>query len=557
MIGTSFGKLILAASVTVATDNPIRFEPDRPVSMTLAPTQRVDAILTLRAGESADLAVLQEGIDVVVEAHAPDGTLLESVDSPNGRQGDEPLSLFATVDGTYRIHVQPISANEPEGRITFRIVASRNATQTRRLLADRRRARLEAASWLRSWNAALPSGRVPANTEPLRPLDELAQGAQVIGLGEATHGSRELNDFRLAVVQRLVTRNGFRLVALEDSASRWRALEPYVQGEAANPVGTLEWGWIGRRVRRELLDWARQWNLEHPNDRIRIIGVDPQDNLASREQLGAFLEQAYGSGLAAQWRVRLAELAAADEQTAIFGDSGTSQELRQFVMEIAAQLAGDGPLLRRRFGDRAYEDARSAAGDLAAFTDFNTGSGAIGHSRDWYMALAILRAIDQGRTRPKAIFWAHNSHVSAAETRWGPTGALLRQAFGCGYRALASTFGAGAFVTQLAGDPDNRLIIGQVRAPADETAEGVLTLVRPGAHLTVWGCGDTVNQAPAWLQADRPLRWIGGIYSPTTLPSGNYRPYRLTVAFDAIAFIPEVVAETIPPDLPRIPARQR
>jgi len=252
----------MSASVTVATDNPIRFEPDRPVSMTLAPTQRVDAILTLRAGESADLAVLQEGIDVVVEAHAPDGTLLESVDSPNGRQGDEPLSLFATVDGTYRIHVQPISANEPEGRITFRIVASRNATQTRRLLADRRRARLEAASWLRSWNAALPSGRVPANTEPLRPLDELAQGAQVIGLGEATHGSRELNDFRLAVVQRLVTRNGFRLAPdprpamrrvgrllrhLRQSGARCRSRHPGPQRRQRNPVGNA------RSVRRRTL----------------------------------------------------------------------------------------------------------------------------------------------------------------------------------------------------------------------------------------------------------------------------------------------------------------
>lgn len=547
---------MLGVVLAVPAGSNVAIVPGQPVSLPLGPPQSIDAALTLRAGESADLAVLQDGVDVAVDAFAPNGALLDSVDSPNGRQGDEPVSLFAARGGRYRLHIRPISASEPAGRITIRVVSLRDVIQTRQLLAERRAARLEAAAWLRRQDVPLPAD--PATAASLAPFDGLAENARVIGLGEATHGSREFNDFRLALVQRLVRRHGYRLIAIEDSASRWRVLEPYIEGEADSPAGPLEWGWIGVRSRRALLDWVRQWNLEHRTDRVRIVGIDAQDNAASRDGLGAFLERAYGAVLMSQWRTQLPELQAADEQTAVFGDSGTSPALRQFAIELAGQLERDGPLLRRRFGEREYEGALATARDLAAFTDFNNGSGAISHSRDWYMALGLMRAVDQMPGHPKAVFWGHNAHVSALPTRWGPTGALLRQALGCSYRAIATTFGQGAFVAQVPNDPEDRLHVNAVPAAADETVEGVLALVRPGAHITAWECPASPGEGiPAWLRSARPLRWVGGLYAPDTAPSGSYQPYRLTEAFDAIAYFPRVSADTVPTDRPRIPARVR
>ena len=542
-LATAAAAALTATAPAAAIDFPL--VPARPVTTTLELTQAHDATLVLRRGESADVVVVQQGIDVVVEAYSPDGTLLHAVDSPNGRQGDEPVSLFAGEAGRYRIHIKPISAGEPAGQVTIRIAEYRNAAQTRRLLAERRRARDEAAAWLRRDSAPLPTRMQDAEAAPLAPFDALAAQAQVVGLGEATHGSREFNELRLALVKRLVERHGFRLIALEASASRWRALEPYVQGEAATAATDLT-GWIGVRSQRELLDWAREWNLAHRDDRVRIVGVDPQDNEFERALLGPFLVQAYGDTIAPAWQQRSAELAAADEQSSRFGNSTTSVELRQFVIELAGQLANDGPMLRRRFGDARYEAALAAASDLAAFTDYNTNSGAVRHSRDWYMALAVMRAIDAApSSRPKAIYWAHNAHVSTAPTRWGPAGALLRQAFGCGYRAVAATFGEGGFVAQ-AGFGDTRLVASTVPAAPDETIEGVLATVRPGASFSAWPCQPAAGQVPAWLQTPRPLHWIGGVYSPDALPGGPFQPYALTAAFDAVAYFPRVTAEEVP-----------
>jgi erythromycin esterase len=539
-----------ALSISAPGDSrPVQLTRGSNVPAEIGSGEVKEAFLRMRAGESAEMVVEQQGVDVAVEVFSPSGSLLDAIDSPNGRQGPEPVSLVAREGGAYRLRISPLGANDPGGRINIRVVALRNVAQTRHLLAERQRARGAAARWFGRLNSPLPSnGRVGSDSD-LPPFDDLASNAVIIGLGEATHGSREFNDFRLALVQRLVVRHGYRLIALEDSASRWRSLEDYVSARSAAPASAIEWGWIGRRSRRQLLEWARQWNVEHPGDLIRVIGVDAQDNEADREQLGGFLSKAYGEAAAAAWKVQAEELAEADGQTAVFGNSSTSATSRELMQEIVAQLSLDGALLRARFGEEEYRAALSAAQNLYAFVDFNSGAGVVSHSRDWHMAATIMRAISESEASPKAVYWAHNAHVSAAATRWGPTGALLRQAIGCNYRAVAATFDRGGFIAQVAGDRENRLAAIQLAAspPDEDRVETVLGSIRPGAHFSVWRCGGETD-LPPWLQGDRPMRWVGGVFAPDGAASASYQAYRVPVAFDAIAYFPMVSAETIPED---------
>jgi erythromycin esterase len=404
----------------------------------------------------------------------------------------------------------------------------------------------------------VPSSGVLPPGASLAPFDALAAEARIVGLGEATHGSRELNDLRLALVKRLVERHGYRLIALEASASRWRELDGYASGaEAASADREPETGWIGVRAQGELLEWVRRWNLAHPRDRVRVVGVDPQDSRRARRRLDAFLEQAYGAEFAAAWAPASAELAAADDQTAVFGNSDVSEPARRQVLEAFARLRIDAPLLAERFGEAAAAEALATAGDLVQFADFNGGLVTPSRSRDWYMAVNLLAAMRYAAPSPKTIYWAHNAHVSASPTRWGPTGAVLRQAAGCSYRAVATTFGEGAFVAQVPDDPANRLLVSTLGPAAEETIENVLAGIGAGARYAAWECGARAAQPPPWLREPRPMRWVGGIYAPDTPSSGSYRPYRLTEAFDAVAYIPAVTAEDLPADRRPVPPRPR
>jgi len=503
----------------------------------LTPRASNDYEVALRRGESAEVIVHQHGIDVVVELRSPRGTLLDAVDGPTGREGDERVEIIATESGRYRLHVRPFDAKETSGTYTVEM-EQRTAAATRALLQARRNARDLASAWLRERTVPLAGANLVV-------FDDLARRSRVVGLGEATHGSREFGDARLALTLRLIEQHGYRLVAVEASASRMAALASYVSGDAAT-ADMSETTWIGIRTRRELIERLRAWNLAHPGDRVRLIGVDPQDNVLAQRTLGAFLTQAYSADLLLRWRVAEKELAAADEQTAVFGDSSVRAEVRQFLIELQTMIERDAPLLRPRFG-AAVDGALEASRALTAFADFNSDAPNT-RSRDWHMASAIVRALNSQR----AVYWAHNGHVAV---RGQTAGALLRAALGCDYAAIAMTFGAGSFVAQIPNDAGDRLAVSTLPQAPDESIESVLAPIGGSAWIAVWPCGVNSSSAPEWLRVPRAMHWIGALWAPDSLPSAAFHPSDLLHDFDGIVYFANVAAEEVPANRPHIAAR--
>ncbi|HWA92866.1 MAG TPA: erythromycin esterase family protein [Rhizomicrobium sp.] len=537
-----------------ADEVPGKIGPDTKLEVQVASGETHSYALPMRAGESADVAVVQEGVDVAVELAGPDGKTVDVVDSPNGRNGDEPVQIMAVGTGDYVLRVKPLDG-EPAGKYRIEVRAFRDVAATHALLTERHAARGQAANWLLRNSMGLEaSGSLDPRTPP-KPFDVLASQARVVGLGEATHGSREFGALRLSLTKRLVERHGFRVVALEASAARLRALAPYVAGMQPRDKATealIENGWIGRRIHRALLQWARDWNQHHHRDPVSVIGLDAQDNAPSRATLVRFLADAYGDKFAERWKPVAAELDAADEQTTVFGDSGVSAATRAAVLEASALLAADHASLTRKFGAARVEAALDAARDLVQFADFNGGGGLINHSRDWYMAGNVMAALG---AKNRIVFWAHNAHVAHTSPTSTATGALLRSMLGCGYRAVATAFGQGSFVAQLPNDPQDRLLVSRLDAAPAESIDGMLAENFDRAVLAAWDCDGPAP--PAWLSTPHPLHWIGGLYTPGSIPSAAFRPYALTTAFDAVAYLPRVEAEDIPTDRPLIPARAR
>lgn len=513
--------------------------------------------LRLQPRESAELVVVQQGVDLVVDVVSPAGRVIDTVDSPNGRNGPEPVVIAAEEAGDYMVQVRPIAPNEPSGRYQLQVTALRDVAATRQWHADRRAARQLAIDWLRTRSTGLPAIKAISTATAIAPLDALAKQATVIGLGEATHGSREFADLRLAVTQRLVERHGYRLITLEQSESRNRALASYVSGkESLRPEVTklLESGWLGRRSRRDLIEWVRMWNVAHPTDRVSVIGVDAQDFAGSRAILNDFLPRAYGEKIVPRWKAAEVELTTADDQSQVFGNSDISAPTRAFAVELLAALEHDAPVLALRFDQVRVGDAIEAARNLAQFSDYNGNeTGAVNHNRDWYMAVNVLRAL---RAAPgsKAVFWAHNAHVAATSASYQPTGTVLRSALGCGYSALGATFGEGSFIAQVPNDPNARLA--STTLPAAD-AESVEAAIGPNATFVAWPCATGVVGVPAWLAQPRAMRWVGALFTPGDAPSTAMRPFTLTKDFDGIFYLPRVTAESIPADWPTVLPRAR
>ena len=554
--------LASTASTRADSQNVRQVAPGFVLDTTIGPGSTHNYALRLSARESVNFAVTQIGVDLVVEVRSPDSSL-SIFDSPNGRNGDELVEIIASTPGSYAVQVRPYDGREPAGRYRFRVTAWRDARATSEMLHGRELARDSATRWLAARSAAIPANGVVPVGGALRPLDALASRARVIGIGEANHGSREFGDLRLSLTRRLIQRNGYRVVAIEASSSRLDLLNHYIAGEKIPPSSVtraIERGWIGRRALRELVAWLRQWNSAHPGDRVHIVGVDPQDNEIASDTLRAFLAGAYGNDLLTRLAPTFRELAAADSQYLVFGDSDVDSVARRPILEIVALLDLDAPTLTQKFGAGAVERARDAARQMAEFADLNSGDNRLlGHSRDWYMATRVLRALERKGPGAKAVYWAHNAHVGirgdnpAAKS----TGAWLREALACQYAPLGVTFGQGSFVAQIPNDSADRLAVSTLPLSPAESIDGVLGAVNAGASIVAWPCAVNSVGAPGWLRGSHPMHWVGGLYTPGTSPTDAFRPYNILRDFDGIIYLPRVTAEEMPADRPLIPARKR
>jgi hypothetical protein len=104
-------------------------QPGAPIERTLAAGQTHSYTISLEQDQFLHLLVDQRGIDVVVRSFSPAGRQLGEVDTPNGANGPEDVTVIAETAGVYRIEVSPLSGYEnPSGRYEIKIVEIRQAT---------------------------------------------------------------------------------------------------------------------------------------------------------------------------------------------------------------------------------------------------------------------------------------------------------------------------------------------------------------------------------------------------------------------------------------------
>lgn len=123
-------------------------------------------------------------------------------------------------------------------------------------------------------------------------LDDLAgwektlDGVRVVGLGEATHGTREFFTLKHRLVEHLVLEHGFTVVAFEADTDGCRPLDTYVTTGRGDPVRALRelgyWTWNTEEV-LDMLRWVRAHNAGTPaGSAVRFVGVDPSDERRRR-----------------------------------------------------------------------------------------------------------------------------------------------------------------------------------------------------------------------------------------------------------------------------------
>ncbi|KNE83460.1 MULTISPECIES: erythromycin esterase family protein [Streptomyces] len=119
-----------------------------------------------------------------------------------------------------------------------------------------------------------------ADRADLRPLARMVRAAEVVGIGEATHGSHEFFALKHRVFRHLVAEKGFRTFALEVSWSTGLRLNDYVLHGKGDVRRIMReefqdtYLWWNNTAYLELLRWMRAYNRHHPADPVSFMGDD-------------------------------------------------------------------------------------------------------------------------------------------------------------------------------------------------------------------------------------------------------------------------------------------
>lgn len=292
-------------------------------------------------------------------------------------------------------------------------------------------------AWLAAGLALAPvATSAKANSTDATALDRATAELctrEVAVLGEAEHGDARTEMFKIALIERLVSRCGFSAVLFEASFYEFVALDramregsPITPGQLAIATGGL---WRYDREFQPLLEYLAGHGS---NGTIRLGGVDFQQGGADQD-FGNF-------GVVAELT---ATLPAAHRETcrSAFKDllfSGSKPELREATARCSAHMAALPPAT----DSETRRDQAEMLANLAAFAASDPADpGSFIAARDRAMFANFERWMARWPKRTKVIVWTANSHAARApHTHKGfagvePFGSYLARKYG---RALFS-----------------------------------------------------------------------------------------------------------------------
>src|SRR6059058_736961 len=394
-------------------------------------------------------------------------------------------------------------------------------------------------------------------------LLELIGDARIVLLGEASHGTHEFYFERAEISKRLIAEKNFTVLAIEADWPDASRVHRYVRGSSndANPSEALAgfrrfpaWMWRNTVV-VEFVEWLRQFNKDVDPKRAPagFYGMDLYSLHTSIDAVLEYLEKVDAEA-ARRARLRYSCFDHFSREPQEYGYAttvGAIESCEQAVIEQLTELQRKATELLSRDGEVAAEEFFFAEQNARLVKDAEQyyramfrGRASSWNLRDRHMVDTVesLVAHLNGSRQPKAIIWAHNSHLGDARatemSHYGEVnvGELIRERFGNdsvligftthhGTVTAASDWGAPAERKNV-----RRALRGSYEALFHETG-------LPWFWIDLRGAGQI-----GVLQQRRIERAIGVIYRPESERLSHYFHARLPEQFDAIIHIDETQA---------------
>jgi erythromycin esterase len=313
-----------------------------------------------------------------------------------------------------------------------------------------------------------------------RVIADLGRDVQLLGLGEALHGSEDILLVRNRMFQRLVERHGYSAIVQEVSSPQARSIGAYVLGQIERSDPRVEeWFVTGfglLEANRELVAWLHDYNADasHPT-KLHFYGFDLPLGEGGLASPGRVLDIALdyldtvGPVRGKSHRERIARLvgdssewerpAAFFDPTQSIGQSSRAAELRIATLDLISDLRIHRPEYADRSGPLACADALHHAELARKLLDAHAALARPGDYasmlgiRDVIMADTLEYVLARESGRGKVLVFSASGHLKRGKMQWRlppgddvkewwPAGAQLTHSMGPRYAVIGMALGA-------------------------------------------------------------------------------------------------------------------
>jgi len=380
--------------------------------------------------------------------------------------------------------------------------------------------------------------------------------AQVVLLGEASHGTSEFYRMRDRISRELIAKKGFRFVAIEGDWPDAARVDHYVRHLEYPPSEWTAfarfptWMWRNNEV-RVFVDWLRSHNAAlNPAKRVAFHGLDLYSLYDSIRAVLKYLDEV-DPATARAARERYGCLTPWQSDPATYGHAALTGAYPTCESEVAVVLL-DLMHKRRAYVERdgerfmdAVQNARLIANAEQYYRIMYYGSRASWNLRDSHMFETLKTLLAFYGSKSKAIVWAHNSHIGdASATEMFSRGEynlghLCRKEFGI--LAYTIGFGTNAGTVAAASNWDKPMEIKRVVPAVAESYERIFH--ESGVPNFCLDLSQALNGSEG-LRKPRLERAIGVIYRPETELASHYFQAVLPKQFDEYVWFDETKAIT-------------
>lgn len=305
------------------------------------------------------------------------------------------------------------------------------------------------------------------DTGDFKPLDPIVENAQIVGIGEGAHFTRQFNESRSALIQYLIEDHCFKFIALECSSIQAARLNDWLYADANNqstdlsdyagPLTIALYGTVLKQLKSYLIS-----KQAAPEYQITFLGVDIPNTLTPHrelENLDSIIQKV--DPHCKEWMDELLRiLSQVQGESAVMSSSAwgkleVSEQDRAFsiLTRIKLRLKGLEPEIQ---SDQPVDWVKEAIiiikcveytlESLRAMSHLFSGKALEGETsvREAFISQSLVHEVG-GKPNRKIIFLAHNNHIQkkpvsfAGELSGVPAGQHLAGKLGNAYRSIALT----------------------------------------------------------------------------------------------------------------------